>query len=136
MKQPSVIAWQQEASTMTAQLQYRSTPGAGLTRVRINRRRRRVLLALFVGMETPGAFSLGRLARVGPGSVYPFLAHLERAGWVTSEWETVPPGEDRLRRRFYTLTPLGRSEGGRLLGLVSIRDERHPDDPDKGADEE
>ena len=108
---------------MTTQLQYRIEPGAGLTRVRVGRRRRRVLLALFAGLETPGGFSLGHLAQVGPGTVYPFLAHLERAGWVTSDWETVPPGEDRPRRRFYTLTPLGRAEGGRLLDLT-------PDNPD------
>jgi len=39
-----------------------------------------------------------------PGSVYPILERLERAGWLTSEWEDAPerPGP---RRRLYRLVP-------------------------------
>src|SRR5690242_8540274 len=42
------------------------------------------------------------------GTVYPILARLETAGWVSSNWENVTPSEEgRPRRRLYTLTGSG-----------------------------
>jgi PadR family transcriptional regulator PadR len=43
------------------------------------------------------------------GSIYPILARLERAGWVTSQREDIDPAaEGRRPRRYYKLTELGR----------------------------
>lgn len=44
----------------------------------------------------------------GPGSVYPCLERLLKAGWLEDHWEEPPPG-DRPRRRFYTITGAGRT---------------------------
>jgi DNA-binding PadR family transcriptional regulator len=42
------------------------------------------------------------------GTLYPILARLEDAEWVTSEWESMDPAaEGRRPRRYYTLTPEG-----------------------------
>lgn len=48
------------------------------------------------------------------GSVYPILARLETAGWVTSEWED-RPDHSGPRRRYYCLTPLGHTQAVALL---------------------
>lgn len=51
------------------------------------------------------------------GSLYPILARLEVAGWVTSTWEETDPREaGRPRRRYYELSPLGRQAGAAALG--------------------
>lgn len=50
------------------------------------------------------------------GTVYPILARLEKAGWVTSAWEDDQGPDVRgSRRRFYTLTPMGRAEAKTVL---------------------
>jgi PadR family transcriptional regulator, regulatory protein PadR len=42
------------------------------------------------------------------GTIYPILARLEKAGWVSSTWEARDPSElERPRRRLYTLTGSG-----------------------------
>jgi DNA-binding PadR family transcriptional regulator len=54
------------------------------------------------GLEIAGAVSFPT------GTVYPILARLEQAGWVSSAWENVSPAaEGRPRRRLYTLTGSG-----------------------------
>lgn len=51
---------------------------------------------------------MSKATKVGPGTLYPMLARLEGAGWLTSEWEAVDPSEaGRPRRRFYYLTGVG-----------------------------
>lgn len=40
-----------------------------------------------------------------PGTIYPILARLEGAGWVTSRWEEGAHAEGRPRRRYYRVTP-------------------------------
>ena len=40
------------------------------------------------------------------GTVYPVLARLERAGWLSSEWDTDPDARGA-RRRLYRVTPDG-----------------------------
>ena len=43
-----------------------------------------------------------------PGTIYPILARLERAGWLRSEWEVLDEQEaGRPRRRYYGLTAEG-----------------------------
>jgi hypothetical protein len=44
----------------------------------------------------------------GPGTVYPALDRLMRAGWIEDRWEDPEPA-DRPRRRFYTITSVGRA---------------------------
>jgi PadR family transcriptional regulator, regulatory protein PadR len=42
------------------------------------------------------------------GTIYPILARLEAAGWVSSGWEAIDPAEEgRPRRRLYYLTGEG-----------------------------
>jgi PadR family transcriptional regulator PadR len=46
--------------------------------------------------------------RFPTGTVYPILARLEIAGWVTSTWENINPADQgRPRRRLYMLTGTG-----------------------------
>jgi PadR family transcriptional regulator, regulatory protein PadR len=41
-------------------------------------------------------------------TLYPLLMRLERARWLTSQWETLNPSDaGRPRKRFYRLTGLG-----------------------------
>jgi PadR family transcriptional regulator, regulatory protein PadR len=44
----------------------------------------------------------------GPGTVYPALDRLMKAGWIEDRWEDPVP-TDRPRRRFYTITSVGRA---------------------------
>jgi len=42
------------------------------------------------------------------GTLYPILARLQRAGWVSSRWEELDPvAEGRPARRYYRLTSAG-----------------------------
>lgn len=51
---------------------------------------------------------IGRETRLAPGTLYPILLRLERAGWLESRWETeLPSTLGRPRRRFYRVTGLG-----------------------------
>lgn len=48
-------------------------------------------------------------AELNSGTVYPVLARLEDASWLTSRWEDIDPEvEGRPRRRLYQLTAEGR----------------------------
>jgi PadR family transcriptional regulator PadR len=44
----------------------------------------------------------------GPGTVYPALDRLMKAGWIEDRWEDPAPA-DRPRRRFYAITSVGRA---------------------------
>jgi PadR family transcriptional regulator, regulatory protein PadR len=60
-------------------------------------------------------------AKVGSGTLYPMLARLEVAGWLSSEWETIDPSEaGRPRRRYYKLTGLGRTSANRALAELQV----------------
>ena len=61
-----------------------------------------VLQCLLAGCATWGLLVIKQSGRPA-GSVYPILERLERAGWVTSEWDddAARPGP---RRRLYELT--------------------------------
>ncbi|MGD0628425.1 MAG: helix-turn-helix transcriptional regulator [Terracidiphilus sp.] len=54
---------------------------------------------------------ISKAAGIPSGTLYPILFRLEKAGWLTSEWEEVNPSEiGRPRKRLYRLTSLGMSE--------------------------
>jgi DNA-binding MarR family transcriptional regulator len=44
----------------------------------------------------------------GAGTTYPALDRLMKAGWIEDRWEDPAPA-DRPRRRFYTITSVGRA---------------------------
>jgi PadR family transcriptional regulator PadR len=53
-------------------------------------------------------FEIAHEAGLATGSLYPILARLEHAGWLTSWWEDIPEAESgRPRRRYYRLTTDG-----------------------------
>ncbi len=58
------------------------------------------------GGEVHGWAIMKQIKRSGP-TVYRVLDRLEDNGWVTAEWEELPPDATRPRRRFYRLTGEG-----------------------------
>jgi len=55
---------------------------------------------------------ISRQAGLPTGSIYPILARLEQAGWITSEWEDIDEAvQGRRRRRYYRLTTAGAQRG-------------------------
>lgn len=87
--------------------------------VRVTAQLQRVIL-LFLRNPSEHYYGLqvAREAGLQRGTLYPILARLEAAGWVTSEWETIDPSvEGRRPRRYYRLTDDG------LRHAERIRDE-------------
>jgi PadR family transcriptional regulator PadR len=74
-------------------------------------------------LETPregrSGAEMSKATKVGSGTLYPMLARLEVAGWLTSVWEVIDPSEaGRPRRRFYRLTAVGQNRARTaLVGL-------------------
>jgi PadR family transcriptional regulator PadR len=68
-----------------------------------------VLRVLLDDPATPRyGFDIARDAGLATGSLYPILARLEHASWVTSSWEDqASVSEGRPRRRYYSLTGEG-----------------------------
>jgi DNA-binding PadR family transcriptional regulator len=89
----------------------------GADGIKPTRKMRRVLLVLLTGAPRLSGYPIAHAAAVGPGSIYPELARLERAGWVASKWEDGPARPNSGRRRFYQLTRYGRAQALKLLGL-------------------
>ena len=59
---------------------------------------------------------ISRATKVGPGTLYPMLARLEHARWLSGEWEAVDPRQaGRPRRRLYRLTDIGENNGRAAL---------------------
>lgn len=79
------------------------------------------VLRFLLGGQHPGrsGAEISISTRVGSGTLYPTLARLEKAGWITGEWENVDPSEvGRPRRRFYKLTGVGqKNTQAALMGL-------------------
>src|SRR5258708_26129225 len=51
---------------------------------------------------------LSKKTGLGSSTLYPLLAKLETAGWLTANWEQIDPREQgRPRRRYYRLTAVG-----------------------------
>jgi PadR family transcriptional regulator PadR len=58
--------------------------------------------------------------RLGPGTVYPILERLQRAGWVTSSRESGTPS-GRPPRRYYQVSGSGRAEYKAALEAQNTR---------------
>jgi DNA-binding PadR family transcriptional regulator len=57
-----------------------------------------------------------------PGTIYPIMARLEGAGWVTSRWEeSGPEAMGRPRRRYYRLTADGVVQAREALAASDAR---------------
>ena len=64
---------------------------------------------------------ISKTAKVGSGTLYPMLARLEAAGWLSSEWEAIDPRVAwRPRQRFYKLTALGQNSALAALADLQI----------------
>jgi PadR family transcriptional regulator PadR len=92
-------------------------------KVRLSERGLRVLRFL---IEQPLARRSGaeiaKATGVGSGTLYPLLARLETAGWLTSEWEKVEPSAvGRPRRRLYRLTGLGQRRVREALSGLQMK---------------
>ncbi len=78
------------------------------------------LAVLQAMLEAPAearyGLEIADVVRFPTGTIYPILARLERAGWVTSAFEDVDPAAvGRPRRRLYTLTGSGALAARRAL---------------------
>jgi len=64
---------------------------------------------------------MSKATKVGSGTLYPMLARLEKAGWLSSEWEVIDPREvGRPRRRFYRLTGSGQNRARATLEELQL----------------
>jgi len=82
----------------------------------------KVLHSLIAASDTDRLYGLELMDRTGlkSGTLYPVLARLEQAGWVTSTWEDADPRDaGRPRRRYYKLTALGHRAGSAALGELT-----------------
>lgn len=76
------------------------------------------ILRVLVGEPGKPRYGLeiSKEAGLKTGTIYPVLARLERAGWVTSSWEDIDEAaEGRRRRRYYQLTAEGAVKARRVL---------------------
>jgi PadR family transcriptional regulator PadR len=63
---------------------------------------------------------ISREAGLKTGTIYPALARLESAGWVSSSWEEIDEAaEGRRRRRYYQLTAEGEINARRALAKAA-----------------
>jgi PadR family transcriptional regulator PadR len=81
------------------------------------------LAVLHVLLEQPAVkhygLEIAREAGLPTGSIYPILARLERAGWLTSAWEQLDPvAEGRPPRRYYRLSTAGAERAHNELALA------------------
>jgi PadR family transcriptional regulator, regulatory protein PadR len=93
-----------------------------MNQVRLSAPTLKVLKAL---LEKPqqgqSGAALSQATKVGSGTLYPMLARLEGAGWLTGEWEDIDPREaGRPRRRFYKLSGFGQAEALKAFREVQL----------------
>ncbi|MFF1718680.1 PadR family transcriptional regulator [Streptomyces sviceus] len=82
-----------------------------------------VLDVLYQGAEKLYGLKIAQGTGLMTGTVYPILARLEKAGWVTSVWEEGEGPDVRgARRRFYQLTPMGREHARAALAERAVRE--------------
>jgi PadR family transcriptional regulator PadR len=77
-------------------------------------------------------------AALPTGSIYPILARLEHAGWLTSAWEEIDPvAQGRPPRRYYRLSSAGaeraRKELARAQRSFSVNEELPIPHPQPGT---
>ena len=77
------------------------------------------VLSVLLGADEPRwGLEIIKLTGRPSGSVYPLLDRLERAGWVTSEWDD--DAERRgPRRRMYRLTAEGAVEARKVIARAA-----------------
>jgi DNA-binding PadR family transcriptional regulator len=68
------------------------------------------------GQEFAGAEITAKTG-LWPGPMYVAVYRLECEGLLSARWETLPEGETRPRRRYYTLTSKGEAAAYFRLGL-------------------
>ncbi|GAA0975974.1 hypothetical protein GCM10009551_010310 [Nocardiopsis tropica] len=57
-------------------------------------------------------FDLMKDTSLKSGTLYPILARLQKAGWLTAQWEDIDEkAEGRPARRFYLISPDGAAAG-------------------------
>ena len=66
-------------------------------------------------MGSHWGYDISRRAHVRSGVLYPMLTRFLEAGWLTDGWESDNDATGRPKRRYYTLTDLGRRELGAIL---------------------
>ena len=72
--------------------------------------------------------------KVFSGTLYPMLARLEEAGWLSSAWEEVDPHEvGRPRRRLYRITALGQNATNKAFSELGIAASARPATGRSGA---
>lgn len=70
--------------------------------------------------ESQYGFDLMQATGLPSGTLYPVLARLERAGWISGHHETIDPAvAGRPARRMYTLTAEGATAARRELAALS-----------------
>jgi PadR family transcriptional regulator PadR len=76
-------------------------------------------------------FDLMQQTRFPSGTIYPILARLERAGWITGEQETAEQAsrEGRPARRLYRLTADGAVAAHLALAELNTQLQPHPPYP-------
>ncbi len=82
------------------------------------------LLNVFLPDPTGQHYGLELALQAGVpiGSIYPILARLETAGWLTSAWEDIDEAkEGRRARRYYSLTGVGHRLASEQLRLTRQR---------------
>lgn len=84
---------------------------------KLRRPDRRVLAVLLTGAANLGQLTVIKLSGASPARAAVVLARLERCGIVLLAPGHLVPGETRLRRKFYRLTPDGRAWAMEALGL-------------------
>jgi PadR family transcriptional regulator PadR len=76
------------------------------------------VLRVLLDEPTNGHYGLemARAAGLKSGTIYPILARLEQAGWITSAWEDIDPvAAGRRPRRYYQLTVMGTQRAQKAL---------------------
>ncbi len=93
------------------------------SKVRITLQTLQVLRALLDGpTDEHYGLKISKDSGLPTGSIYPILARLEAAGWVTSAWEDIDESaEGRRRRRYYQLTDEGAEMARREVENVQQR---------------
>jgi PadR family transcriptional regulator PadR len=87
------------------------------------------LLAAILADPTRKWYGLELAAEAGlkSGTIYPILARLEGAGWLSSSWEHIDPKRaGRPRRRLYRLTAVGHALASAEVEKQSARLQLRP----------
>jgi DNA-binding PadR family transcriptional regulator len=81
----------------------------------------KVLGALMSANDKLSGVEISRFTALPSGTLHPILFRLESCGWLKSAWETADSSAlGRPRRRFYSLTSLGRKAAVDVLEELKI----------------